>query len=237
MTALCVHSLEVTRGQGDQAFIVGLPELTLSPGRSLAITGPSGCGKSTLVEALGLILRPSSLGQFHLLKQNITDTVKGLANPSDARLSKLRANHYGFVPQSNGLLPFLTVKQNVELQARIMRRTLKAQWLEQACKTLGLNGLLNRLPRELSIGQRQRVSFLRAIAHQPDILLADEPTAALDPIHASNLFKVMLGLAAEIGTATLVVTHEWELADSFNLERLSAVQVDERRMEFRACGT
>jgi putative ABC transport system ATP-binding protein len=92
--------------------------------------------------------------------------------------------------------------------------------------------LTKRYARELSIGQRQRVSFLRAIAHRPDILLADEPTAALDPDHAINLFEVMLELARDLQVATVVVTHEWDLVKSFGLKRLMAKSVGPSHMTF-----
>lgn len=235
MTTLSVRDLEITRGQAEQTFTVRLPDLELHAGKPIAITGPSGCGKSTLVEALGLILRPNSLGRFWLLDQDITTMVNGQPDKADGALSMLRARHYGFVPQSNGLLPFLTVKQNVELQARIIGQRITTSWLKKVTKDLGLEGLLDRLPKDLSIGQRQRVSFLRAIAHQPQVLLADEPTAALDPINATSLFKVMLELAADIGIATVVVTHEWHLVEMFKIDRLAAVQIDDKCMEFTPC--
>jgi putative ABC transport system ATP-binding protein len=99
---------------------------------------------------------------------------------------------------------------------------------------LGLDRLLRRMPRELSIGERQRVSFVRALARRPTILLADEPTAALDPVLAEELFSLMIEVAAEQRIATLVVTHEWDLVERFNLRSLNGVPTGAGKVVFHA---
>lgn len=232
MPVLSVQNLEIVRGQANQTFKVSLPNLVLHAGDAVAVTGSSGCGKSTLIEALGLILEPSRLDRFELVGQDITAVVNGRHTTHDKALSRLRSQHYGFVPQINGLLPYLNVQQNIGLQAQIQGRAVDMPWLAHATEKLGLASLTHRYARELSIGQRQRVSFLRAIAHRPDILLADEPTAALDPDHAINLFEVMLELARDLQVATVVVTHEWDLVKSFGLNRLMAKSVGPSHMTF-----
>jgi len=237
MSTLAVRNLEIVRGKANQAFKVGLPNLVLSPGEAIAVTGSSGCGKSTLIEALGLILEPSRLDRFELVGQDISTVVNSQQTKHDLTLSKLRCQHYGFVPQTNGLLPYLNVQQNIELQAQIQGRSIDKAWLAHATARLGLETLTNRYARELSVGQRQRVSFLRAIAHRPNILLADEPTAALDPDHAIALFEVMRELARDLHVATVVVTHEWELVQSFGLSRLTAKSMGPSHMVFEACQT
>lgn len=237
MRALSVSNLEIVRGQTNQVFKVSLPALELNAGDAIAITGLSGCGKSTLIEGLGLILEPSRVDRFELVGRDITPGVSARHARHDRYLSALRGQHFGFVPQLNGLLPYLNVKQNIELQAQIQSRQVDVSWLAHATAKLGLDSLEHRFARELSIGQRQRVSFLRAIAHQPDVLLADEPTAALDPEHAVKLFEVMLELARDIQTATIVVTHEWDLVRSFGLQRLTAQSVGPSHMEFVSCQT
>lgn len=229
---LCIGNMVLSRGTGEQAFTVSLSELHLAAGDVVAITGPSGCGKSTLVEALGLILVPQSIGQYRLLGQDITHLVKGAVRGSDVHLARLRSQFYGFVPQTGGVLPYLTVGQNIRLQANIQRKSTDSSWLDGVITRLGIEGLLDRYPRELSMGQRQRVSFLRAIAHRPAILLADEPTAALDPHHAAQIFGVMLDIARELHIATVVVTHEWDLIDSLVLTRLQARSVGPAHMAF-----
>ena len=232
MPIITIGDMVLSRGAGDQAFSVSLPVLRLEAGQVVAVTGPSGCGKSTLVEGLGLILTPRSLGQYELLGQDITDLVRAPDAARDTQLAHLRSQHLGFVPQTGGVLPYLTAGQNILLQARIQGQSTQPPWFTDAIVRLGIGALLERYPRELSVGQRQRVSFLRAVAHRPAILLADEPTAALDPHHAASLFEVMLEIAREANIAMVVVSHEWDLIDSFALTRLQARSVSPSQMEF-----
>lgn len=227
-----VEQMLLSRGTADHAFAVSLPLLSLKAGEVVAITGPSGCGKSTLIEGLGLILRPQTVGCYRLLDQDLTEAVRHPQRVSEQKLAHLRSRALGFVPQSGGLLPYLTVDQNIALQARIQCQQPDVAWLSEAVARLGLTGLGSRFPRELSMGQRQRVSFLRALAHRPAVLLADEPTAALDPHHARHLFEVMLDMVRDVGVAAVVVTHEWDLVAALSLDRLQARSVSATQMEF-----
>ena len=232
MTVLSLRGLELLRGSNDSTYRVSLPSLELHAGEVLAITGPSGCGKSTLIEAIGLILKPVALANYALLGEDITSWVQAHNRADDARLASLRSQYFGFVPQSGGLLPYLTVAQNVRLQAQILGKTPDADWIGEMSARLGLEGLAQRYPQALSMGQRQRVSFLRAIAHRPAILLADEPTAALDPEHAARLFRLMLDVVRQVKVAAVVVTHEWSLVRELDLKSISAQGVRPGHMEF-----
>lgn len=230
MTVLSVRELSITRGHDAQSFRISLPELTLGKGDIVAVTGPSGCGKSTLIETLGLILAPTHVGSFALHGKDITSLVRN--ENKDHELAGLRSQFYGFVPQTHGLLPYLTVQQNLALQARITGKAINTDWLDQASRQLGINDLCDRLPKQLSIGQRQRVSFLRALSHQPSLLLADEPTAALDPAHARGLFELMLDQIRDLGTTMIVVTHEWDLVRTLGLQQLVGESVAANEVEF-----
>ncbi len=232
MTTLSLRGLELVRGDGDSRYRVSLPSLDLQAGEVLAITGPSGCGKSTLIEAIGLILKPAALQMYALLDEDITNRVRSGHRADDARLASLRSHYFGFVPQSGGLLPYLTVAQNVRLQAQILGKTPDDTWIDAMSARLGLDGLAQRYPQALSMGQRQRVSFLRAIAHRPAVLLADEPTAALDPEHAVHLFRLMLDIVGQAQVAAVVVTHEWGLVRELALKSISARAVQPGHMEF-----
>lgn len=219
---LRVASMEVTRGKGSQAFSVSLPGIDLARGEVAAITGPSGCGKSTLLEMIGLILKPDRLERYELGAEDAID-VAGLVNAgNDAALADLRARRLGFVLQTGGLLPYLTVMGNISLPRRMSGLAPMDDPLSQAVERLGLASMLDKLPHQLSIGERQRVAFLRAIAHRPDLLLADEPTAALDPLHARRLFELIIELAAEWKISALVVTHDWSLVSDCGLRQVSA---------------
>ncbi|GFM75221.1 ABC transporter ATP-binding protein [Pseudomonas cichorii] len=219
---LRIKGLKIQRGVGANAHRVYVPELNLARGAVLAITGESGCGKSTLLETLGLLLAPEALGQYHLDSQDIAAL---LAADDQVALADVRARSLGFVLQSGGLLPFLKVRENINLPRRLLGLSNKSDHVERAIAALHLEPLLEKLPQALSIGERQRVACVRAIAHQPQLLLADEPTAALDPHNARQLFELLLGLVEELGLSALVVSHDWGLVDSFGLPRLNAVNL------------
>jgi len=208
---LHIQGLQIKRGD----FLIELPRLDLAAGEVCALVGESGCGKSTVLEVLGLILRPQSIKHFVLNKQDIT----GLLD-NEAKLTAIRARYLGFVLQSGALLPFLTVRQNIELPRRLLKLSPSSALIEQALAHLKLNALLDKKPAQLSIGERQRVAFVRAIAHEPKLLLADEPTAALDPPAALALFELIIELAQRFNIATLLVSHDWQLVKQCGLRAL-----------------
>ncbi|MGA3681813.1 ABC transporter ATP-binding protein [Pseudomonas graminis] len=219
---LDIHNLLVQRGEGAAAHLVRLPALKVKAGEILAITGESGCGKSTLLEAIGLLLAPCELGHFRLGSDRM-DVAQLLIENNQAALADIRSRYLGFVLQSGGLLPFLKVRDNINLPRRLLGMPADSTQVERAVKALRLEGLLDNLPQALSIGERQRVACVRAIAHEPKLLLADEPTAALDPHSARRLFELLLELVSELGLSALVVSHDWALVRDFGLPRLGAI--------------
>lgn len=221
--------MHISRGREGQAYRVELSSLTLHAGEAVAIVGPSGCGKSTLLEALGLILKPERVAQFQLLTTDLVGDLALRAGRRETQWARLRQHHLGYVPQTGGLLPYLTVKQNIALPASMSGRITQSSLLDRLIERLKLTTLLNRYPRELSIGERQRVSFARAVAHQPALILADEPTAALDPNLAHELFALIVEIVREFNIAALIVTHEWSIVAESNLRKVvAAVQTDHR---------
>lgn len=221
---LDIQGLEVSRGSGTQAHRVSLPLLRLEPGEVWAITGESGCGKSTLLEAIGLLLAPDALGVYRLGDER--QDIRALLDAGDQpTLAAVRARKLGFVLQNGGLLPFLKVRDNIALPRRLLGMPMRSAVVDKAVRALRLDNLLDKLPQALSIGERQRVACVRAIAHEPQLLLADEPTAALDPHSARRLFQLLLELVGELRLSALVVSHDWALVDEFALTRLAAVSV------------
>ncbi|HCA16847.1 MAG TPA: ABC transporter ATP-binding protein [Alcaligenes faecalis] len=218
---LRIKQLEVSRGQGPQAFRVQLPELALDAGQIVAVTGVSGCGKSTLLETLGLLLRPTQ-AQVFTLGQEAKDINALYASGRESDLAQWRARNLGFVLQNGGLLPYLSVWDNMVLPRRLLGLPVKADHLDAAISTLKLDRLLSLYPSALSIGERQRVAFSRAIAHSPGLVLADEPTAALDPETAHNVFQLFFSLAKELQLAVLLVSHDWDSLSEFSIPRLQA---------------
>ena len=231
---LDIQDLEVSRGGVGQAYEVSLSSLMLEAGDVAAIVGPSGCGKSTLLEAIGLLLEPRLVKRFQLVDFDIAlDMTCGLRE-RESRWSRIRQHCLGFVPQSGGLLPFLNVRDNIELPRKMVGLEGSDSLLEEVIERLQLSPLMSRLPAQLSIGERQRVSFVRAIAHRPKLLLADEPTAALDPVLAKELFALIVEIASAFKVAALIVTHEWSLVEAVGIKSIVGTVSQHRRTSFDA---
>ena len=180
-------------------------DLRINEGEFVAITGPSGSGKSTLMNIIGCLDVPSS-GDFYFNEENIKDI-------NDSGLAKIRNQMIGFVFQSYNLLPRLTAQKNVELP--LIYGNVKNR-KDIASKALERVGLLNRghhLPAELSGGQQQRVGIARALATEPSILLADEPTGNLDSNSTREILEIIKDLNYNQKLTVILVTHEADVAD------------------------
>ncbi|RLT93812.1 ABC transporter ATP-binding protein [Ketobacter sp.] len=215
-----IAGLNMTRGQGGDAFSIQLPSLQLAQGETLAIAGLSGTGKSTLLEMIGLVLAPHRIERFQFTPSSAAssfDIAQLIRGSRQDQLAQIRARHIGFVLQTGGLLPFLTVAQNLLLPRQLNGLPPKSALLAELSDALGVTELMARKPRELSVGQRQRVAFVRALSHEPSLLLADEPTAALDPYHGQRLFEKMLDVVGRHQVSAIVVTHNEALIEHFGL--------------------
>ncbi len=177
--------------------------LELDKGQTLALTGESGSGKSTLLN-LAAALDSFDGGEITL---DGTD-LSGLDDPGRATL---RRQSVSLVFQQFNLIPSLTVAQNLSFHARLAGR-LDQAWSTHLADRLGLADLLDRYPENLSGGQQQRVAIGRAMAAQPQLLLADEPTGNLDETASATVLDLMLSLVAETGAALLLVTHSLDIA-------------------------
>lgn len=184
-------------------------DLRLDAGETLAVVGASGCGKSTLLNIIGTLDRPSR-GQVRLAGEDLS----GL---DDEALAALRNRRLGFIFQLHHLLPQCTVLENVlvpTLAGFAADRRESAE--ERARRLLGRVGLAERLghrPGQLSGGERQRVAVVRALINEPQLLLADEPTGALDRASAQRLADLLVELNREEAVSLIVVTHSLELAN------------------------
>ena len=182
--------------------------LSVQRGKSLAIVGPSGSGKSTLLNLIGAMDRPTR-GYIFIDGKKISS----FTEEESARFRNLRI---GYIFQSHHLLPALTAVQNIMIPALAGHSNIKNQDLEDRAndllKKVGLSHRANHLPGELSGGERQRIAVARALINQPQILLADEPTGALDQQNAKLLIDLLLQLKQDFETTLLVVTHSLYLA-------------------------
>ena len=173
-------------------------------GSSVAITGPSGSGKSTLLGVLGGLALPSS-GTVRVGGEE-------LSSLPERRRSDFRRTHVGFVYQADNLLPFLTVVENVSLQLALEGAATDLDRPRYLLDKLGLAGEAHRLPDHLSGGQRQRAAVARAVVHRPEVILADEPTGALDAANAAGVIDLLLEVQREIGATLVMVTHDRDAA-------------------------
>ncbi len=231
-----VEDLGCVRGAGPDAFCLQVPHLRLGRGDVVAVTGPSGCGKSTLLDLLGLVLEPGQARMFRLGGADGIDVAGLWRQRAHDRLAAARATRIGYVLQTGGLLPFLDVWANVRLSLDLLGRRRDDGLARGLLASLRIGDLRDRMPRSLSIGERQRVAIARALAHGPALLLADEPTASLDPQSAERVMAELLELVAQHGMTALVVSHDWNLVSRFGLRRLHAETVfDDQRGRPTTC--
>lgn len=197
---------QVTKSFTDgETNILALQETTFSvkQGEFVAIIGPSGSGKSTFLTIAGGLQQPTS------------GTVLINDQPFSEESEKVRANirfeQIGFILQSSNLIPFLTVKKQLMLVDKISKK--KSDKEIQLLKELGIEHLVDKYPEELSGGERQRVAIVRALYHDPSIILADEPTASLDTDRAYEVIQILAKETKERNKATIMVTHDMRMVE------------------------
>jgi putative ABC transport system ATP-binding protein len=180
-------------------------DLQVTPGEFVVLAGPSGSGKTTLLNMLGGLTRPT--------RGRIEIDGRDLGAMSDGQLASLRLERVGFVFQAYNLLPVLTALENAEfpLLLRGVAAAERRRRVSRLFETLGIAGLEDRRPGRLSGGQQQRVAVARAVAGEPALVLADEPTANLDSVSSTALIDLMLELNRSLGTTFVFATHDQDL--------------------------
>lgn len=205
-------------------FEARLPSLTLASGDILGITGPSGCGKSSLLELLALLSVPTSVQSFLFTAGGREYDIAALWRSAPGKFFHLRRQHMGFVHQAGGLMPFLTVHDNILLALQLAEHSKNAGQrarVDELIDFLDLGRVADKLPENLSYGERQRTAIARALIHRPALVLADEPTSALDPQTSYAVMELLLRAVRETKSAALIVTHDHELLDSAGIRRIS----------------
>jgi putative ABC transport system ATP-binding protein len=199
--AIRVAALSKIYGSGEAA-VTALDRVTaeFADQRFTAIMGPSGSGKSTLLHCMAGLDQPTS-GQVFLGDAD-------LGSLSDTQLTRLRRERVGFVFQSFNLLPTLTVAENIALPLLLAGRKPATSWLDDVITLVGLGDRLAHRPAELSGGQQQRVAVARALASQPEIIVADEPTGNLDSRSSAQLLGYLATAVRELGQTIVMVTHD-----------------------------
>lgn len=222
-------NLKKVYGRGNTE-IVAMTDITLTVRKReiVALLGPSGAGKSTLLTAIGLINPPTS-GRVAISGVPVLDGPKALVD-----LREFRRKHLGFVFQKANLIPFLTALENVQIALEINdagSRKARARSLE----LLSYFGMADRggnMPHMLSGGQQQRVAVARALANAPDLILADEPTAALDSHRGRQVMELFQEVAHKQGAAVIVVTHDHRALDVFD----TIYEMEDGRLRARTGG-
>lgn len=196
-------------GNEDVLVLNGI-DLKINRGEFISIMGPSGSGKSTLMNIIGFLDRPTE-GTYFL-------NGKEVLQYKEHELAKIRNRTIGFVFQQFNLLPRLNALKNVELPMIYagVKKKEREERAKEALEKVGLADRMLHLPNELSGGQKQRVAIARAIVNKPDLILADEPTGALDTKTSEQIMELFTMLNKEDGTTVIVVTHEEEVASYAN---------------------
>lgn len=200
------------QGKDNQVFALKGINLTLNKGESVALVGVSGSGKSTLLHIIGAMDNATS-GEYIFSGQDVTKL-------GVDELAGLRADKIGFVFQQYGLLSDSTVEANIKLALCFLRDKKQAKEAEsridETLAKLGISELKGRKVRELSGGQKQRVAIARAMIKNPELIIADEPTGALDRNTANEITDILISLVKEYGTTLIVATHDLEITKKFD---------------------
>ena len=204
---ICTRNLTKIYGNGETMVrALDAVTLTVQPGEFIAIMGPSGCGKSTLLNMLGALDQPTT-GEVWVAGENLAR----LKN-----VDKFRAQTIGFIFQLHNLLPTMTALENVEvpLIGQVSSASERRKRAQELLNLVGLGTRTGHLPSQLSGGQRQRVAIARALANRPALILADEPTGALDSQSGTEILALLAELNQQQGTTIAVVTHDRLVAQS-----------------------
>jgi len=190
-----------TSGEVEVLALQGV-DLDVWTGEMIVLLGPSGSGKSTLLNIMGGLDHATS-GTLHFKDLELTSL-------DDSGLTAYRRRHVGFVFQFYNLIPSLTARENVALVTDISERPMRP---EEALALVGLESRMDHFPAQLSGGEQQRVAIARAIAKRPEVLLCDEPTGALDSKTGIRVIEALLAINSQLGTTTLVITHNATIQD------------------------
>lgn len=207
--AIALEQVTKVRERGGVSFELTVARMELGRGEFVALAGPSGSGKSTLLDLLGLVLRPDQAVRFAM---DVGGSVAlDLCEAEGHSLSDIRRRLIGYVLQTGGLLPFLTVRQNIMLPGRLCRQNDAEASMRRLADRLGISDQLEKKPAFLSGGQRQRTAIARALVHRPRLVLADEPTAAVDQLNAREIVREFKALTTHMGVTVVMVTHDLPL--------------------------
>ena len=201
---------------GERLNILNGVDLSVKPGETISLVGPSGSGKSTLLHIAGLLEKPDD-GEIHILNKNVSSL-------SDKKLTQIRNQQLGFIYQYHYLLSEFSALENIMLPQLIAgkKRGIARERAITLLSSLNLEDRVYPRPYQLSGGEQQRVAIGRALANDPQIILADEPTGNLDFENAEAVFSMLLKQSRQAGVAAIIATHNLELAKK--LDRIFLIE-------------
>ena len=201
---------------GSRLLILDIPQLDIAEGEQVVLRGESGGGKTTLLHIISGIVTADS-GSIKLDGTELTKF-------SEATRDRIRANKMGYVFQTFNLLPAFTALENVRLGMTFAKKKMNAERGKELLNKVGLSDRMHYLPSQLSVGQQQRVAVARALANKPRLLLADEPTANVDPSNQKRIIDLIKDVCRDESVAIFLVTHSDEIANRFErIERLELI--------------
>ena len=211
--AVTVENLRKTYVAPDGAAtpVLDVPSLAVADAEQIALIGGSGTGKTTLLHCLAGIVKPDG-GTIRYHRDGEPNGVD-ITSLGESRRDAFRGKYVGYVFQTHHLLGGFTALENVLLGMSFTGRPADREWAKHLLDEVGLGDRLDYRPSKLSLGQQQRVAVARALANKPSLVLADEPTGALDPATAQGVLNLIRQLCREAGAALLMVTHDRRLAD------------------------
>lgn len=198
--------------EGSIVNVLNIPAFSLDAGQQVALKGGSGSGKTTLLHIIAGILLPDT-GEV-LFSPNGTPR-RNICSLSEGARDAFRGRHIGYIFQTHHLLPGLSAMENVMLGMTFTGRSADPAWAKKLLTLVGLSDRLNYKPEKLSVGQQQRIAIARALANKPDLVLADEPTGALDSVNAEAAIKLIRSLCTEVNAALLLVSHDPAITGQF----------------------
>ena len=205
MSTPILEFMDVVKSYGSgelETWALAGVSLAIQPGEFIAVMGPSGCGKSTMLHLAGGLEVPSA-GRVLVNGRDLSDM-------SAAQMAAMRRREVGYIFQRLNLIPSLTAVENVMLPLELDGRSARAArpFAVEALNAMGLAHSLDRYPSEFSGGQQQRIAIARSLVAERSLLLADEPTGALDTANSDEIIEILAGLPKKFGTAVVLVTHE-----------------------------